>query len=105
MPLRDIPVLIQISPYAHQIISGSNTKSDCRPKYKPLSGKSDKKVCHIGKIIGDVFPPDDGGLSKPIAALDKPHEDRITQLEIKLEYLGRQIQELIRIITDVIPSK
>jgi hypothetical protein len=93
-------------PDAHQILSGSNPKSGCRPKHKPLSGKPDKGACHIGRIIGDVFPPDDGGLpEKPITALDNPHEDRITELEIKLEYLGRQIQELTRIITDVIPSK
>ncbi len=93
-------------PDAHRIICGSNPKGGCQPQDRPLSGKSDKGPSHIGKIIGDVFPSNDGGLSKKtIVALNETYEDRITKLEIKLESLGRQIQELTRIITAVMPSK
>jgi hypothetical protein len=88
------------------MISGSTPQSGCRPKHRSLSGKSDNGPCHIGKILGDVLPPDDGGLSeKPIVALEKANEDRITKLEKKLENLGLQIQELTRTITAVLPSK
>jgi hypothetical protein len=53
----------------HQVISGSNPKSDCRPKNKALSGKTDKGPYHIAKILGDVLPSDDGLPEKTIATL------------------------------------
>jgi hypothetical protein len=92
-------------PEAHQLISESNTQGGSRTKRKSLSGKSDKGPCHIGKILGDVLPPDDGLPEKPIVALEKANEDRITKLEMQLDQLGRQIQELNRTITTVLPSK
>jgi hypothetical protein len=92
-------------PDTHQIISGSNPKNGCRPKHKPLTEKSDNGPCHIGKILGDVLPPDDGLPEKPIVALEKANEDRITKLEMQLEQMGRQIQKLTQTITAVVPSK
>ena len=92
-------------PDAHQLISGSNTQGGSRTKRKPLSGKSDKGPCHIAKILGDVLPSDDGLPEKPIVALEKANEDRITRLEMQLDQLARQIQELTRTIITVLPSK
>jgi len=92
-------------PDIHQAISDSNHKNGCRPIHKALSGKSDKGPCHIAKIIGDVLPSDDGLPEKPIAALEKANEDRITKLEKQLEQMGRQIQKLTQTITAVLPSK
>jgi hypothetical protein len=92
-------------PDAHQIVSGSNPKVGCRPKHKPLSGKSVNGPCHIGKILGDVLPPDDGLPEKSIVALKNTNEDRITKLELQLEQMGRQIQKLAQTITAVLPSK
>jgi len=97
--------VVSPKPDAHQIISGSNPKNGCRPIHKPLSGKSDKGPCHIAKILGDVLPPDDGLPAKPIVALEKANEDRITKLEMQLEQMGRQIQKLTQTITAVLPSK
>lgn len=88
-----------------QVISGSNPKRGCRPKDKPLSGKSGKGPCHIAKILGDILPSDDGLPEKPIVALEKANEDRITRLEMQLDQLARQIQELTRTIITVLPSK
>ena len=93
------------TPDAHQIISESNTQGGSRTKQKPLSEKSDNGPCHIKKILGDVLPSDDGLPEKPIVALEKTNEDRITKLERQLDQLGRQIQELTRTITTVLPSK
>jgi hypothetical protein len=92
-------------PDANQLISRSNTQDGSRTKRKPLSGKSDKGPCHIAKILGDVLASDDGLPEKPIVALEKANEDRITKLETKLENLSRQIQELTRTIITVLPSK
>jgi hypothetical protein len=92
-------------PDTHQIISGSNPQCGCRPKNEPLSGKSDKGPCHIGKILGDVLLQYDGLPEKPIVALEKANEDRITNLEMQLEQLGHQIQELTQTITAILPSK
>jgi hypothetical protein len=97
--------VVSPKPDTHQIISGSNPKSGCRPKHKPLSGKSDKGPCPIGKILGDVLPSDDGLPEKPIVALEKANEHRITKLEMQLEQMRRQIQELTRTIITVLPSK
>jgi DNA primase len=93
------------TPGTHQVISGSNPKSDCRPKHKPLSGKSDKGPCHIAKILGDVLPSDDALPEKPIVALEKADEDRIAKLERQMDHLGRQIQKLTQTITAILPSK
>ena len=93
------------TPDAHQIISESNTQGGSRTKQKPLSGKSTNGPCHISKILGDVLPSDNGLPEKPIVALEKANEDRITKLERQLDQLGRQIQELTRTITTVLPSK
>jgi len=92
-------------PGTHQIISGSNPKSGCGPKNKPLSGKTDKGPCHIAKILGDVLPSDDGLPEKPIVAFEKADEDRIAKLEMQLDHLGRQIQKLTQTITAILPSK
>jgi DNA primase len=92
-------------PGTHQIISGSNPKSGCGPKNKPLSGKSDNGPCHIAKILGDVLPSNDGLTEKPTAVLKKANEDRITKLEMQMDQLGRQIQKLTQTITAILPSK
>ncbi|MBR9986969.1 MAG: hypothetical protein KFF68_13775 [Desulfosarcina sp.] len=93
-------------PGIHQVVSGNNPKSDCRPKDKPLSGKPDKGPCHIAKILGDVLSSDDGRPEKkPIVVLEKANEDRIAKLEMQLDQLGRQIQKLTRTITAIRPSK
>ena len=92
-------------PDIHQVISGSNPKRDCRPKDKPLSGKSDKGHRHIGKILGDVFAPDDGLSEKPVVALEKANKDRIAKLEMQLDQLGCQIQKLTQTITAILSSK
>ena len=84
-------------------------------KRSPRSGKSDSGPCHIGKILGSVLASDNGCISENRAAEDKPakpkfaleraDEDRIIKLERQLEHLGRQIQNLTRIINAELPSK
>jgi DNA primase len=105
--LQSIPQkeVFRPTPDTHQLISESNTQGGCRTKHKPLSEKSTNGPCHISKILGDVLPSDDGLPEKPIVALEKANEDRITKLERQLDQLGRQIQELTRTIITVLPSK
>ena len=102
-------------PDAHRLISGSNPQDGSRSKHRTLSGKSDDRPCHIGKILGSVLPPDEGGIlekrvaeykpEKPIEAWEKAGENRIVKLERQLESLGRQVQKLTRTINAGRPSK
>jgi hypothetical protein len=102
-------------PDDHWVIPGSNPQDGSRSKHRTLSGKSDDGPCRIGKILGSVLPPDEGGIlekrvaeykpEKPIAALEKADEDRIVKLERQLKNLGRQVQKLTRAINAGRPSK
>jgi len=86
-----------------------------RLKLKRPSGKSDSDPCQIGKILGRILPPECGGISekrsaeyklnKPVALYQKVDEDRIVKLEQQLEYLGRQIEKIVRTINVGLPSK
>ena len=96
-------------------ISGSNPQDGSRMKRKTPSGKSDSGPCHIGKILVSVLPPEYGGisekrsaeykLSKPVAVYQKADEDRIVKLEQQLEYLGCQIEKIVRTINVGLPAK
>ena len=97
--------VVSPKPKTHPMISGSTPQGDCRPSHSSLSKRSDNGPCHIGKILSDVLPPDDGLPEKPIVALEKANEDRITKLEMQLEQLSHHIQKLTQTITAVFPSK
>lgn len=98
-----------------ETISGTNPQIGSRLKLKTPSGKSDSGPCHIGKILGSILPPEHGGISekrsaeyklnKPVAVYQKVDEDRIVKLEQQLEYLGRQIEKIVRTINVGLPSK
>ncbi|WP_419655560.1 putative DNA-binding protein [Desulfosarcina variabilis str. Montpellier] len=92
-------------PENHRIIRGSPPQVDCRPNHRFFSKRSDNGPSHIGNILGDVLPSDDGLPEKPIAALEKANEGRIAKLEMQLDQLGRQIQKLTQMITAILPSK
>jgi hypothetical protein len=96
-------------------ISGKTSQTGPLMKHKTPSGKSDRDLCHIGKILGSVVAPNNGTISekravehKPdnaMAASEKIDEDRIIRLEQQLKHLDRQIQKLTRTINAALSSK
>ena len=98
-----------------ETISGTNPQIGSRLKLKTPSGKSDSGPCHIGKILGSALPLTHSGISekrsaeykpnKPVAARQKADEDRIRRLEQQLEYLSRQIENIVQTINVGLPSK
>ena len=97
-----------------QAISGVNPLDDCRMKLATPSTKSDNSPCHIAKIVSSVLTPKHSGTSQKRADYHPQQErstnysadiDRILQLEQKIEYLGRQIEKIVRTVNVGLPSK
>jgi hypothetical protein len=98
-----------------ETISGSTSQAGPRMKHKAPSGKSDRGLCHIGKILGSVLAPSNGAISEKragehkqdnsMAAPEKIDEDRIIKLEQQLKHLDRQIQKLTQTINAELSSK
>lgn len=97
-------------------ISGSTCQAGPRMKHKTPSGKSDRSLCHIGKILGSVLAPNNSAISEKravehkadnpiVAPEEKTDEDRIIKIERQLEHLDRQLQKLTRTINVALPSK
>ena len=96
-------------------ISGSNPKDGSRMKRKTPSGESDSGPCRIGKTLDIVLPLKHDGISekrfaayklnRQVDVYQKDDEDRIVKLEKQLEYIGRLIEKIARMINVGLPSK
>jgi len=100
---------------AQMTISGSNPQDRSRVKLTTQSEKSNSGPYRIGKILDSVLPQKQGGSpetrfaepkpNKPVAVLQNIDQDRMAKLEQQLEYLGRQIEKIVRTINGGLPSK
>jgi hypothetical protein len=98
-----------------QTISGADPPDGCRMKLETPSTKSDNSPCHIAKIVSSVLTPKHRGTSCQKRADYHPQKgrstnhssdiDRILLLEQKIEYLGRQIEKIVRTVNVGLPSK
>jgi hypothetical protein len=95
-----------------ETISGVDQQSGCR--IKTQLKKTDGLPDHIGNILGNVVPSKQRVISEKQAADYSPNKkatvhqgadnDRILKLEQKIEYLGRQIEAIVKSTNVNIPS-
>ena len=95
--------------------SGSNYQAAGRMQLKTPPAKSDSGPCPIGEIVDNVLSPIDGGISENRGDVSKSNtpmtvrqitvEDRIVELEQRLEYLDGQIKKIARILVVELASK
>ena len=87
--------------------------SVCRDNNPTRSDRSQENSgpCRIRQVIADILPaahaasPGQSNLDHPIASHRVADKNRIAKLELQLEYLVRQIQELIATTKAGPPSK
>ena len=95
--------------------SGSNYQAGGRMQLKTPPAKSDSGPCPIGEIVDNVLSPIDGGISENRGDVSKSNtrmtvrqisvEDRIAELEQRLEYLDGRIKKIARILDVELASK
>lgn len=96
-------------------ISGSNVDGDDRIKPDTLPKKAEHGICHIGTTFDSILAQQHGKSPEKKTAgykPDKPQvtdqhtlQDRLVELERKLEHLRRLIHDLTRTVNAVLPSK
>ena len=113
----DLVMLIRQADFVHSVkfLQSIQQKDDeGQNRHEPLT-KSGSGPCPIGEIVDNVLSPIDGGISENRGDVSKSNipmtlrqisvEDRIAELEQRLEYLDGRIKKIARILDVELASK